>query len=239
MSNEIGLQSRTTTSLGLKDSYSFDLNVVGWKALTIRAYAISGYGGVIVDFANAYVRTGTPPVITLEDTVWLNDLNYSAYIGSASAPAPQINTNCALSPLQVDSIKYAKGIGVQANCEIDYTISSLNATAFHAEIGLDDFTNPNQSATVYIYNESDTLQARTQTFYGKGIYPIDVDVTGWKQIRIVVLGWGVMGQAMYGTKNWNANVGAHDRYHQCLPYPQCSAPTVSVSEVDLCPGYFL
>ncbi len=88
-------------------------------------------------------------------------------------------------PITIDDVVYDKGLGMHAPAEIGYRLGSA-CTSFRATVGLDDEIRDAGSVVFEVYGD-DMLLYQSSTLTGAdGGVPVEVDVSGINELRLVV-----------------------------------------------------
>lgn len=93
-------------------------------------------------------------------------------------------------PLSVGGQRFEKGIGVHAPSEVRVRLGKA-CSSLHAEIGLDDEGLWDGGATFEVWGDDARLYASDLRHKGPAL-PIDVDVAGREELRLVVRGGGAL-----------------------------------------------
>ena len=92
-------------------------------------------------------------------------------------------------PLTIAGTVYAKGLGVHARSELTYTIPA--SCRFRAQVGVDDKVGNAGSVVFQVWNGTTTMVHQSPRKTGAdGPTPIDIDITGITQLRLVVTNGG-------------------------------------------------
>jgi chitodextrinase len=134
--------------------------------------------------------TTNPPAGCQEQATYLSDLNWVGTPRNGWGPVEKNRSNGEQgatdgNPLRLNGKTYAKGLGVHAPSEVVYTLGGT-WTRFKADVGLDDEVSTGGSVVFEVWADgqrlfqSGTLRANSATV------PIDVDVTGKQQLKLIV-----------------------------------------------------
>ncbi len=116
-------------------------------------------------------------------TVWLDDLVIQTY--SEGIRPVQAKKNYSNDTLRINGTKYARGLGAQSPCVLAFDLGN-KATRFSALIAADDLGNKDIPLTFYVLGDGKVLFESKPISIGDAPVPIDVDLTGIKQLGLLV-----------------------------------------------------
>ncbi len=89
------------------------------------------------------------------------------------------------NPMRLKGVVYAKGLGVHANSDVRFGLGGACST-FQADIGLDDETGGGGSVQFQVIGDGSVLFASGILTAVSAAVPVNVDVTGRNELRLVV-----------------------------------------------------
>ena len=116
-------------------------------------------------------------------TVWLDDLVIQTY--SEGIRPVQAKRNYSGDTLRINGTKYARGLGAQSPCVLAFDLNK-KATRFSALIAADDLGNKDIPLTFYVLGDGKVLFESKAMSIGDAPVPIDVDLSGIKQLGLLV-----------------------------------------------------
>ncbi len=116
-------------------------------------------------------------------TVWLDDLVIQTY--SEGIRPVQAKRNYSNDTLRINGTKYARGLGAQSPCVLAFDLDK-KATRFSALIAADDLGNKDIPLTFYVLGDGKVLFESKAMSIGDAPVPIDVDLTGIRQLGLLV-----------------------------------------------------
>jgi alpha-galactosidase len=116
-------------------------------------------------------------------TVWLDDLVIQTY--SEGIRPVQAKKNYSNDTLRINGTKYARGLGAQSPCVLAFDLDK-KATRFSALIAADDLGNKDIPLTFYVMGDGKVLFESKAMRIGDAPVLIDVDLTGIKQLGLLV-----------------------------------------------------
>lgn len=115
--------------------------------------------------------------------VWLDDLEIQAY--SEGIRPVQAKTNYTHDTMRMKGTTYARGVGVQSVSVLSFCLDG-NATRFTALAGVDDTANKSDPVNFYVIADKKVLFDSGKMRVGDAPKPVDVDLTGIKQLGLLV-----------------------------------------------------
>jgi chitodextrinase/glucose/arabinose dehydrogenase len=230
---------RGTDKIGESTATSF--NVTGLTAGTsygfsVKARDAAGNSSPASSALNVTTPSGsTSPPGCQPTTTYLSDLAYQV-VSNAWGPVEKDRSNGEQGAtdgrtLTLNGKTYAKGLGVHAASEITYNLGGAS-TRFRADVGVDDEV-PDQAAASVVFEvwadgqrlfQSPTLRPTSATV------PVDVDVTGRQQLRLLVKDAGD-GNG-YDHADWADARLIRECGTQPTPTPDTQAPTAPTNVVS-------
>ena len=134
---------------------------------------------IIVLFLGATAAFAAPKA----SVVWLDDLEIQAY--SEGIRPVQAKTNYTHDTMRVKGSAYTRGVGVQSVSVLSFRLDG-NATRFTALVGVDDTANRSVPVTFYVIADKKVLFDSGKMRVGDAPKPVDVDLTGVKQLGLLV-----------------------------------------------------
>jgi alpha-galactosidase len=116
-------------------------------------------------------------------TVWLDDLVIQTY--SEGIRPVQAKRNYSNDTLRINGVKYARGLGAQSPCVLAFDLGK-KATRFSALIAADDLGNKDIPLTFYVLGDGKVLFESKAMSIGDAPVSINVDLTGIKQLGLLV-----------------------------------------------------
>ncbi len=139
------------------------------------------------DVTASFTTTASPPPATEQ---YLSDLPYVGTPTNGWGPIERDRSNGEELagdglPLKVGTEMFAKGLGAHALSEARFAVPS-GCTWFQARAGVDEETETLGSVTFEVFAGSTQLGTTVARACTQGTAPIDLDVTGRSEIRLVV-----------------------------------------------------
>jgi hypothetical protein len=147
-----------------------------------------------------YVRGGVPhwtrgtasttvPIPPPTGSPYLSDLTFGSST-NAWGPVERDMSNGEQAagdghPITIRGTRYAKGLGVHADSDVAFYLGG-NCSRFTATVGIDDEVAPNGSVTYSVVADGKTLTTTAILTGTSAALPLDVKVTGAKQLDLVV-----------------------------------------------------
>jgi hypothetical protein len=101
--------------------------------------------------------------------------------------------------ISLGGVTYAKGLGVHADSDIRFDLSGGGYERFVSDVGIDDTTGGNGNVIFQVFADG-TLLANSGPLAGNSVaLTIDVDVSGYQELRLVVDGNGSID---FDSANW-------------------------------------
>lgn len=127
------------------------------------------------------------------DTSYLSDLNWTA-IANGWGPVEKNMSNGEQSagdghPLTLNGVTYAKGLGVHANSEVDYTLGGTY-TNFLANIGIDAEVGGKGSVVFQVWGDGTQLYDSGLVTGLSSTKLVNVNVTGKQKLQLIVTDGG-------------------------------------------------
>ncbi len=116
-------------------------------------------------------------------TVWLDDLPIQTF--SEGIRPVQAKQNYSHDTLRINGTRYARGLGAQSPCVLAFDLGK-KATRFSALIAADDLGNKDIPLTFYVLGDGKVLFESKPMRIGDAPVPINVDLTGIKQLGLLV-----------------------------------------------------
>jgi alpha-galactosidase len=116
--------------------------------------------------------------------VWLDDLPIQTY--SEGIRPVQAKSNYSHDTLGINGVKYSRGLGAQSPCVLAFALDK-QAKRFSALIAADDLGNKDIPLTFYVLGDGIVLFESKAMSIGDEPIPVDVDLTGIKQLGLLVI----------------------------------------------------
>ncbi len=115
--------------------------------------------------------------------VWLDDLEIQAY--SEGIRPAQAKANYTHDTMRIKGTAYTRGVGVQTISVLTFYLDG-NATRFTALVGVDDTANRSVPVNFYVVADKKVLFDSGRMRVGDAPKTVDVDLTGIKQLGLLV-----------------------------------------------------
>lgn len=117
------------------------------------------------------------------NTVWLDDLPIQTF--SEGLRPVTAKKNYTGDTLRVKGTRYARGLGAQSPCVLAFALNK-QAKRFSAQIAADDLGNKDIALTFYVLGDGKVLFESREMNIGDAPVPVNVDLTGIKQLGLLV-----------------------------------------------------
>ncbi|HVX44570.1 MAG TPA: NPCBM/NEW2 domain-containing protein [Mycobacteriales bacterium] len=165
--------------------YSIPVRVTARYSAAGTVHRISGR-------AETAVRPPAPP----HSSSWVSDLTFDYAVNGYGPVRRDHSVSGILTdsqpPLKLDGKPYSKGIGTNSRSDVGVFLGGA-CTNFQADVGVDDSSGAGGTVTFSVIGDGRTL-TQTPVVTGKSeLLPLQVDITGVRQLDLVV-GTGGDGQ---------------------------------------------
>ncbi|WP_097127083.1 NPCBM/NEW2 domain-containing protein [Spirosoma fluviale] len=116
-------------------------------------------------------------------TVWLDDLPIQTF--SEGLRPVKAKHNYSDDTLRINGTRYVRGLGAQSPCVLAFDLGK-KATRFSALIAADDLGNKDIPLTFYVLGDGKVLFESKPMRIGDAPVPINVDLTGIRQLGLLV-----------------------------------------------------
>ncbi|MBN8821617.1 MULTISPECIES: NPCBM/NEW2 domain-containing protein [unclassified Spirosoma] len=116
-------------------------------------------------------------------TVWLDDLEIQTY--SEGLRPVKAKHNYQDDTLRTKGVRYSRGLGAQSPCVLAFALNK-QAKRFSALVGPDDQGNKDIALTFYVLGDGKVLFESREMRIGDAPVPVDVDLTGIRQLGLLV-----------------------------------------------------
>lgn len=116
-------------------------------------------------------------------SLFLDDLSLQTYSEGIRPVIAKLNY--LKSTIKIQGIPYSRGFGAQSPCVLSFMLDG-NASRFSAEVGVDDSANKAIPLTFYVLADQKILFQSKAMNVGDPAVKIDVDLTGVKQLGLLI-----------------------------------------------------
>ena len=116
-------------------------------------------------------------------TLFLDDLSLQTYSEGIRPVIAKLNY--FKSTIKIQGVPYSRGFGAQSPCVLSFMLDG-NASRFSAEVGVDDSANKAIPLTFYVLADQKILFQSKAMNVGDPAVKIDVDLTGVKQLGLLI-----------------------------------------------------
>lgn len=116
-------------------------------------------------------------------TLFFDDLSLQTY--SEGIRPVSTKSNYLHKTIKINGISYSRGFGAQSPCVLSFMLNG-NASRFSAEVGVDDSANTAIPLTFYVLADQKILFQSKAMNVGDPAVKIDVDLTGVKQLGLLI-----------------------------------------------------
>jgi alpha-galactosidase len=116
-------------------------------------------------------------------TLFLDDLSLQTYSEGIRPVIAKLNY--FKSTIKIQGVPYSRGFGAQSPCVLSFMLDG-NASRFSAEVGVDDSANRAIPLTFYVLADQKILFQSKPMNVGDAAIKIDVDLTGVKQLGLLI-----------------------------------------------------
>ncbi len=116
-------------------------------------------------------------------TLFLDDLSLQTYSEGIRPVIAKLNY--LKNTIKIQGVSYSRGFGAQSPCVLSFMLDG-NASRFSAEVGVDDSANRAIPLTFYVLADQKILFQSKPMNVGDAAIKIDVDLTGVKQLGLLI-----------------------------------------------------
>lgn len=116
-------------------------------------------------------------------TIWFDDLPIQTF--SEGLRPVQAKRNYSNDTLRINGKAYLRGLGGQSPCILPFTVNG-KAKHFHALIAADDLGNKDIPLSFFVLGDGKVLFEKKDMRMGDQPVPVDVDLTGVRQLGLLV-----------------------------------------------------
>lgn len=116
-------------------------------------------------------------------SLFLDDLSLQTYSEGIRPVIAKLNY--LKSTIKIQGVPYSRGFGAQSPCVLSFMLDG-NASRFSAEVGVDDSANKAIPLTFYVLADQKILFQSKAMNVGDPAVKIDVDLTGVKQLGLLI-----------------------------------------------------
>ena len=120
--------------------------------------------------------------------VWMDDLPIRSF--SDGIASVSINANAGGDPMKMGGVRFSRGVGMQSLNVLSFLLNG-GAKAFTASVGVDDKASSNVRFTFYVIGDRKVLFEVRDMRQGDAPQKVSVDLTGIKQLGLLVKATGI------------------------------------------------